>query len=224
MNYLNRFEPSSAPICGGTSVVSKSLQPSALVQFMLSGHLAGCIGAVTTGSVAERATPEIRINDKIVVIVAPGETRKKATHLPQQGPSPGPWVDDMLWIKQKGGVTMSSLANLLGVTRKSLYDWIAGSEPRNKRSAQIRVLKGALASLPDRATRSTVIDLIDRRLMDGTTIRSLLNASDLRDEEAMTNRVAHGFAELVQKVASRTKRRSSASIRSTSFESDFPST
>src|SRR3990167_1120009 len=125
MKYQTTPNLGAIGVIGGTAATPKPRQPKSYMHMMFPSILATCLGAAATGALVDRAPVEIRVNDKVIVFALVGENKKKpASLLPQIGPSPGPWVDDMLWIKQSAGITMSALADIMGVTRKTLYDWI----------------------------------------------------------------------------------------------------
>lgn len=51
---------------------------------------------------------------------------------------------DIQWIRDELSLSMSELAQLFGVTRKSVYDWFDGSNPRNHIAEKISAVKSFL--------------------------------------------------------------------------------
>lgn len=81
-------------------------------------------------------------------------------------------------IKDRLGLSITQMAELFGVTRKSVYDWYEGAEPRNQTTTRIETLIDVLDTMPE------TIDL--RRLktvwniaVSGQSFRAVFNDDNL---------------------------------------------
>jgi predicted transcriptional regulator len=128
--------------------------------------------------------------------------------LPQEHPTdvaPTGWsVPEQLdTIKSQLDISVTQLAELFSVTRKTVYDWYEGQSPRNAKSAQINALIEVLGkrsdidlkrlkgfwnvSLPGGSFRST----LQSDILSGLELTAALTAklNELSAEMSATNRV-----------------------------------
>lgn len=157
---------------------------------------------------------------------APVLSKSTRAVLPSDGDAggvpPTQWAQDIEWIRFQADVSVSALAGLFDVTRKTFYGWMSGEVvPRQHRIERVSALRAALASLPTREERSAVFGLLDRRVGVGATFRGLL-ASKSEDGNVL-DQLTDALKELdpqIQKAAERAKR---TGAKSRAFESDFRS-
>ncbi len=55
---------------------------------------------------------------------------------------------DLRWVREKLGLSMTDLATLFGVTRKTVYDWFDGTKPRQLAVDRIAAIRAVAESCP----------------------------------------------------------------------------
>ncbi len=88
-------------------------------------------------------------------------------------------IENLRRLKESLLLGISGLAELLGVTRKTVYDWFDGAEPkRDGRSAKVAALRTGVEKAISADERATIKRIWDLPLADGGTLRSILGAGD----------------------------------------------
>lgn len=192
---------------------------------ILGASLAAMMNIAASGGVVSAASASSAPHDGKAWVSVSGGKVSFATQTPSDelDDGSGRWVADLGWIKAESDVSVSALAELFGVTRKALYGWLEGVEPRRGRQARISALKQVLASLPTREHRTGLLELADRPLASGETVRRILSSSS-DDELSIVDQLNDALAEMdsyVEKAAQRLQKRSA---RSRHFESEFRAT
>lgn len=87
---------------------------------------------------------------------------------------------DLRWLKESLQIGVSGLADLFGVTRKTVYDWLEGIEPkRGRRGEKIASLRKVL----EESTLGSKIQFLDQvwdqSSESGTTLFELIQSDDL---------------------------------------------
>jgi hypothetical protein len=120
-------------------------------------------------------------------------------------------ITNLRWLKDSLSLGMTGLAELLGVTRKTVYDWFDGVEPRRDgRFAKVAALRVALEkiAIDERAMIKRIWDL---PLTDGGTLRSILGAGE-EDAVRLEAKIGRALQELkgeistVEQLASKSTR------------------
>lgn len=135
--------------------------------------------------------------------------------------SSNPWAQDIEFIRFQCDVSVSALAGLFDVTRKTFYGWMSGEVmPRSHRIVRISALRSALSALSSREERSAVFGLLDKRASSGQNIREII-ASNSEDENVLDQLtdVLREFDPQVQKGAERARK---TGTKSRAHESAFP--
>lgn len=90
------------------------------------------------------------------------------------------FIDRLNPIREQLALSITQLAELLGVTRKSIYDWYEGSEPRSNTVTRMEILGEALQSVSNDVdlTRLKVVWNIP---IAGDSFREVYNNADLND-------------------------------------------
>lgn len=111
------------------------------------------------------------------------------------------------WLRDQSGLSMSTLAELLGVSRKAVYDWLSGTLPREQRAAHLALIYSAMERVPE-PLRTAVPAVMDE-MVSGSTLRELLSNSEV-DGQVLAQKVDNVLEELRPLMASISKRRSFA--------------
>lgn len=111
------------------------------------------------------------------------------------------------WLRDQSGLSMSTLAELLGVSRKAIYDWLSGTLPREQRAAHLALIYSAMERVPE-PLRTAVPAVMDE-VVSGSTLRELLSTAN-NDDRELPQKVDNVLGELKPLMASICKRRSRA--------------
>lgn len=95
----------------------------------------------------------------------------------------GPVVRALDYIRDNLALSMTQLAELFGVTRKSVYDWYDGAAPRNNTFKRIHVLRDVIADNSAAADGLRQLKSVWDIEINGNSFRSLLDADNLDDAE-----------------------------------------
>ncbi|MGM9481819.1 hypothetical protein ACS5PN_11605 [Roseateles sp. NT4] len=88
-------------------------------------------------------------------------------------PSAGPWADRMAEVKQGFGRTMSRLPEVFGVSRQTLYNWLAGETPKEVHQQRLRQLAAAAAVFTEQGFKPTAV-MLDKTVSAGKSLLALL--------------------------------------------------
>jgi hypothetical protein len=157
---------------GGTGLGGfTSRHPPAIVRRVYAeGRPLPNIGALGTGGTESRAYYLNRIGYQQVEVV-----REISAQVP------APFVDLMEKVQLSFGRTMSRLPEVFGVSRQTLYNWLAGETPREQHQAKIRQLASAALVFKQLGYKPTALAL-DQTLMSGKSFLQLINSgSDGRE-------------------------------------------
>lgn len=186
----------------GTSTSSASGRPRVIRQS--AQGLAQNYGSIgeSTGASIYRDRVRLVVNDVLfevdVLNVTDGNrSSSKRSALPIST------TEKLTSIQSALGLSITQLAEIFGVTRKTVYDWLDGTEPRVVLSGKIDVLSEVIAN-------SSGVDL--KRLksvwgipVSGKSFRELL-MEDGSDQENMLRQASEKLAELAPRIgASRPK-------------------
>lgn len=190
---------------------------------LLGATCSALLGAAFAGGlapgVASATSPVVQTEIKALATYAK-LARAEQAQKRAGGPEPGGWVRDIEWIRFETDVSVSALANLFDVTRKTFYSWMnAEGTPRSHRVIRIAALRTALATLSSREERSAVFGLLDWKSGGNQSIRELMasNSEDVNILDQLSNVLAQ-LAPQIQKATERSRR---AGGKSRSFEADF---
>lgn len=129
-------------------------------------------------------------------------------------------------IKNRLGLSITQLAELFGVTRKSIYDWYDGSVKPN--SSNINKIEAVIESLDSLAVRNGAVDLQRLKVVwhipiNGQSFCSILNDDKLEIEKLVTK--LHELSPRMEKKASTLKKTTiqlgDAHLAEFSRETDF---
>lgn len=87
--------------------------------------------------------------------------------------------DHLNLIKDRFALSVTQIAELFGVTRKSVYDWYEGSEPRNNTAERMEVLINALRSTIPAETDLKRLKMVWNIPISGQSFISVFNGSIL---------------------------------------------
>jgi transcriptional regulator with XRE-family HTH domain len=121
------------------------------------------------------ATLSISVDGKIVDLL--GEFYS----LPGAVPASGAVVNALDFIREKLSLSMTQLADLFGVTRKSVYDWYEGAEPRSNSAKRINILQNVLNAMPEGDYDLRQLKSVWNIEVNGASFRSLFE-DDRLDE------------------------------------------
>jgi DNA-binding transcriptional regulator YiaG len=120
-------------------------------------------------------------------------------------------IVNLRWLKDSLSLGMSGLAELLGVTRKTVYDWFDGVEPRRDgRFAKVAALRTALEKTISADERATIKRIWNLPLADGGTLRSILGAGE-EDAVQLEAKISRSWRELKGNTIAVAQRNSSSS-------------
>lgn len=129
-------------------------------------------------------------------------------------------------IKSRLGLSITQLAELFGVTRKSIYDWYDGSVKPN--TSNINKIEAVIESLDSLAVRNGAVDLQRLKVVwhipiNGQSFCSILNDDKLEIEKLVTK--LHELSPRMEKKASTLKKTTiqlgDAHLAEFSRETDF---
>ncbi|APO95867.1 hypothetical protein BJD12_12905 [Xanthomonas vesicatoria ATCC 35937] len=176
-------------------------------------------GGVSAGQAAP-TSPIVQTDIKATPVLSKSRREAGANSDTDSAP-PSQWAQDIEWVKAQADVSVSALASLFDVTRKTFYGWMNGEvSPRPHRVIRVSALRAALASLPTREERNAVFGLLDRRVGAGTTIREMLASKE--EDANVLDQLTDALQELdpqIKKAAERAKR---TGTKSRAFEVNFP--
>jgi len=118
------------------------------------------------------------------------------------------YIEELRWLKDSLSLGMSGLAELLGVTRKTVYDWFDGVEPkRDGRLAKITALRKALEAGIDIDSLILVKHVWNFPLANGGTLRSILETGE-EDAAKLQVKISGAFRELEKEIVALKQRNS----------------
>ncbi|WP_157763359.1 hypothetical protein [Pseudomonas citronellolis] len=151
----------------------------------------GSIGE-STGASIYRDRIRLVVNDVLFEVGAFSSTDDAGSGAEKFLP-PAATAEKLTSIQSTLGLSITQLAEIFGVTRKTVYDWFDGTEPRTALSGKIDVLSEVIAN-------NSGVDL--KRLksvwgipVSGKSFRELL-AEDGLDRESMVRQASAKLAEL----------------------------
>lgn len=98
---------------------------------------------------------------------------------PLEVAAPQRFTEDLLWLKDSLGTGVSGLADLFGVTRKTIYDWLEGVEPkRDGRVAKISALRTALEGLALRSRYQLLRQVWNLPIENGRPLIEILRSGE----------------------------------------------
>lgn len=222
---------SSIQLKEGNRLLTPTLNNNGPIQQVRSGQsLAPCyvglglsvvLGLASTGGAIPRTTHwDLTIGDQKVLVPATRDEK-----IDDEAPSldlDGAFPDNLNWIKDSG-ISFSSVANLFGVTRKTLYAWMdGGAVPRGNRAGRVAALRVALESIPARNERLAFMSLVDHLLPNGNTVRSLINRIGATREQLESD-VRAARDQLAPELAKATTRSDRRVLRSSAYVDEYPS-
>ena len=112
------------------------------------------------------------------------------------------FIDRLNPIREQLGLTITQLAELFGVTRKSIYDWYDGIEPRSSTLTRLEILSNAIESI------SGEVDLKRLKVVwnipiSGKSFRDIYNTIS-PDDPALLEELVKKLKELTPNMAKRT--------------------
>lgn len=114
------------------------------------------------------------------------------------------FVDRLGPIKEQLALSVTQLAELFGVTRKSIYDWYDGKEPRSSTEKRLEILTEALRTIPDNADLKR-LKVVWNIPLSGKSFREVYN--NTLDDETLLNELQKKLAELSPKLIKKNKSR-----------------
>ncbi|NRF69201.1 hypothetical protein HLB44_19580 [Aquincola sp. S2] len=96
---------------------------------------------------------------------------------------PAPFVDLMQTVKDGFGRTMSSLPEVFGVSRQTLYNWLAGEIPKEQHHAKLQALAAAARVFQELGFKPTSSSL-GRTVLHGKSLLQLIGDGANGDEVA----------------------------------------
>ena len=111
-----------------------------------------------------------------------------------------PFVDLMLEVKAGFGRTMSSLPGVFGVSRQTLYNWLAGEVPKEQHQPKLQELAAAARVFQRAGFKPTAVHL-ERTVMGSKSLLNLLSEGGNGEEAArrlirISNRDAQALSKL----------------------------
>ena len=88
-------------------------------------------------------------------------------------PSGGPWADKMAEVKLGFGRTMSRLPEVFGVSRQTLYNWLAGDTPKEIHQNRLKQLAAAAAVFTEECFKPTSV-MLDKTVSGGKSLLALV--------------------------------------------------
>jgi len=113
-------------------------------------------------------------------------------------------------IKDRLALSVTQLAELFGVTRKSVYDWYVGAEPRPSTMSRIEILADVLNETSQEIDVSRIKNVWSIEL-SGKSFRSIFNDDSIESEE-----VRSALISKLHELSSRMVSSTSSSIKSPS--------
>lgn len=178
-----------------------------------------CGFAGTGAPVSTALAQDLRVADKYITCIV--QTAKKKSEADVLD-GPGAWVNDLNWLRDACGASVSHLADLFGVTRKAFYGWLDGGvTPRRDRISKISALRFSIEKIPAEL-RAAVLDFVDRPTSGGT-IRGVLTLAGTTERETIQqlDGVIKELAPVLAKTAERLARKWP---RSRHLDNDFSTT
>lgn len=90
------------------------------------------------------------------------------------------FIERLTPIREQLGLSITQLAELFGVTRKSIYDWYEGIEPRSNTVTRLEILTKALQDVPDGVDLKR-LKVVWNIPVSGRSFREIYNDTDLED-------------------------------------------
>jgi len=118
--------------------------------------------------------------------------------------------DNLDAIKEDLGLSVTQLAELFDVTRKSVYDWYDGAEPRSNTLVKIDALMEALASIPAEVDKKR-LKALWKVPVENQSFLSVLN-----DERLDSTNLGRALSDKLHQLSPRLVSSAAPSIRSTS--------
>ncbi|WP_147300669.1 hypothetical protein [Lysobacter silvisoli] len=206
------FVPSADPTKSSTTSAALGFGCATLLGVAFAGGVMAGVSAPTS--------PVVQIENKAIPHLL-RSSKEAAPHADPDGASPDQWVQDIEWIRFQSDISVTALAGLFNVTRKTFYGWMSGEVvPRSHRIVRIAALRTALSLLPTREERNAVFGLLDRRTGSRVTIRDMLASNS--EEDGVLDQLTDAIKEFdlhIQKGAARAKR---TGVKSRAYESEFP--
>ncbi|MBE0316887.1 MULTISPECIES: hypothetical protein [Xanthomonas] len=186
---------------------------------------AALLGVAFTGGVAAGqaapTSPIVQPDIKATPVLSKSKREAGGTNSDTDSVPPSQLVQDLEWVKAQADVSVSALASLFDVTRKTFYGWMSGEvSPRPHRVIRVSALRAALASLSTREERNAVFGLLDRRVGAGTTIREMLASKE--EDGNVLDQLTDALQELDPQIQKAAERATRTGTRSRAFEVNFP--
>lgn len=149
----------------------RSVQPPAIYRrVQIESRPLPTIGAVGTGGLESAAYHQGRMGYRPIEVIQESVVQP-----------PAPFVEMMELVKVGFGRTMSRLPEVFGVSRQTLYNWLAGEMPREQHHRKLQQLAEAARVFSDLGFKPTASTL-DQTLMRGKSFLELMNdGSEGRD-------------------------------------------
>lgn len=104
------------------------------------------------------------------------------------------FIDQLNPIKDRLALSITQVAELFGVTRKSVYDWYEGVEPRANTRWRMEILIDALSSIPAEADMQR-LKVVWNIPVSGQSFRAVFN-NDKLDKKSLPTKLKSKLQEL----------------------------
>ncbi len=94
------------------------------------------------------------------------------------------FIDRLTPIRERLSLSITQLSELFGVTRKSIYDWYDGAEPRAATIRRMEILADALNTIPAEVDLKR-LKMVWRIPVSGQSFRTIFNDENLEAESLL---------------------------------------
>lgn len=138
--------------------------------------------------------------------------------------SSSPWADKMAEVKLGFGRTMSRLPEVFGVSRQTLYNWLAGETPKEVHQQRLLELAAAAAVFAEQGFKPTSV-MLDKTVSGGKSLLALLrdgaNGADVAQKLIrLEKRTAESRGKLETLLAGRSGRPQAGEMGTPAFRED----